>query len=749
MLNRIKRWLEAPQFEGDEEKTSQARIANTLIVTLGGALLVAIFILIPFFAFQKIGSWVVSITMLGGLILGRHLIARGRFQLGGMLVFTLINICILALLILSGGSSSTAMFYFAAAVLVAGFFLEGRVVTWLTLATFLIAVVFLFLQERRLVVIPQVFVFNSVFSWFATGLGLLFMLRTRDLFVGNFRNSLILARQKNIASQQAEARFRAIAENSSDGIVFIDAERKILYVSPAYKQLLGFDPEEMMGHFGPEFIHPEDREFTAQTFAELIQIPNRIEKIEYRLRRKDGSYCWVETTTTNFLDNPDVRSIVLNQRDITERKLAEEKLRQSEERYRTLFEQASDGIFYLSIDGKLMAVNESLARMHGYKVEEMQGMDLQRLDTPENVLQIPDRMRRVMAGESIEFETEHYHKDGHTFPLSVSTGLISVGGQQLIQAFHHDITGRKHGENELRESKALLLGAFNNSPLLMTISDLATGKYLEVNDSYCRVSEFSREESIGRTSIELGWLGKEERAKMVGALQKDGKVTGLELTLHSKSGKTVICRYSGNVIQTPLGNKLLSTAEDITERKHAQQALQESEKKYHELFRVNKDGIAIFQLDRNGVPGVFVELNDAAPKMLGYTRQEMLKLTPIMLEPQLTREELQARQAELKLHGIVNFETVLQHQNGHAILTEFTAQVIQYNGQPAVMNIVRDITERKIAEEKIQQQLAELQSWYAVTMERETRTLELKQEVNELLQRLDEPARYASADPAE
>ncbi len=164
--------------------------------------------------------------------------------------------------------------------------------------------------------------------------------------------------------------------------------------------------------------------------------------------------------------------IVRIEKMLRDNKQADESLRASEERYRSLFQQASDGIFYLSADGKVLAVNESFARMHGYSVEEIQGMNLQDLDTPENAQEIPERMRLVMAGEVIEFETEHYHKDGHVFSLAVSTGAISVGSEQLIQAFHRDITERKQAEEKLQKSEANIRAIFANSAQSFMLIDL-------------------------------------------------------------------------------------------------------------------------------------------------------------------------------------------------------------------------------------------------------------------------------------
>jgi|GEM_PF-5386116 len=121
----------------------------------------------------------------------------------------------------------------------------------------------------------------------------------------------------------------------------------------------------------------------------------------------------------------------------------------SERLFRALFEQASDGICFLDAAGKVISVNESFARMHGYTVEEMLRLGLERLDV-DGTGPVPERMRRVMAGETLTFEAEHFHKNGHIFLLEVTTNLISVGNEQLIIATHRDITERNKTEAELR-----------------------------------------------------------------------------------------------------------------------------------------------------------------------------------------------------------------------------------------------------------------------------------------------------------
>ena len=130
--------------------------------------------------------------------------------------------------------------------------------------------------------------------------------------------------------------------------------------------------------------------------------------------------------------------------------------RAREERYRVLFDRASDGIMILSLSGNLVAVNASFARMHGYTTKEMQTLNLKDLDTPETYRLLPEKMERILSGESITFEVEHYHKEGHIISLEVSSSLIYSDGEPLIQAFHRDITERNRQRDLIAEHNTLL-----------------------------------------------------------------------------------------------------------------------------------------------------------------------------------------------------------------------------------------------------------------------------------------------------
>jgi PAS domain S-box-containing protein len=103
----------------------------------------------------------------------------------------------------------------------------------------------------------------------------------------------------------------------------------------------------------------------------------------------------------------------------------------------------------LRSDGTIVAANESFARMHGYQPEDLQSLNLRDLDTPDTLRGLPGRLKRILAGETLTFEVEHYHKDGHVVPLEVTSSQIVSNGESLIQAFHRDISERKQAADRI------------------------------------------------------------------------------------------------------------------------------------------------------------------------------------------------------------------------------------------------------------------------------------------------------------
>ena len=211
---------------------------------------------------------------------------------------------------------------------------------------------------------------------------------------------------------KSESLFRAVVEHSHDGIVLMNPERRPFYVSPSYTQISGYSPEEWIGGYGPDFIHPKDREIAANSFRDVLQSPGKMAAAAYRLRHKKGHWFWVETNATNLLDDPVIHAVVLNSRDITERKRAEDALRENAIRYRTLLDNLPQLVWQRDLNSVFIDGNAACARTLGTTVEGLVGKtdyDFYPVDLAEKYR--ADDQRIIEHGVSETFD-ERFLKDG-------------------------------------------------------------------------------------------------------------------------------------------------------------------------------------------------------------------------------------------------------------------------------------------------------------------------------------------------
>lgn len=260
--------------------------------------------------------------------------------------------------------------------------------------------------------------------------------------------------------------------------------------------------------------------------------------------------------------------------DITQRRRAEEALRKSEQRFRVLFDTASDGIFLLDTHGVIVALNPAFAAMHGYSVDEMLSMDLMELDTPDTARLAPSRLERLFAGEPLSFEAEHYCKSGATIPLDVSANLVVIGEEKFVLGFHRDITLRKQAERALELSEAKFSTAFDTSPDAVNINRLSDGMYIDVNQGFTHLTGYTKQDVAGKTSSDIRiWDDMADRDRLVAGLMRDGMVSNLEARFRRKDGSLTTALMSARTMEIDGEQCILSVTRDIADRKAAEEAL--------------------------------------------------------------------------------------------------------------------------------------------------------------------------------
>ena len=264
-------------------------------------------------------------------------------------------------------------------------------------------------------------------------------------------------------------------------------------------------------------------------------------------------------------------------------------LAESEARFRSYFELPQAGIAITSPEKGWMNVNASLCAMLGYSAQELAGMTWAELTHPDDLADDEAQFQRMLAGEidTYSLEKRFIHKRGNFVWTNLSVGSVRKPDRavEYMVALLQDITERKRMEEELRENERHTATILRMSPIVIGVSTVAEGRYTEVNDAFEQVLGYSRAETIGRTSRELNiWADDETRSKILREIQAHGRVENLEIRLRRKSGDV----FPALVFMTPIFLRdepsLLAMVMDITERKRAEMALQESERRLATLL---------------------------------------------------------------------------------------------------------------------------------------------------------------------
>jgi PAS domain S-box-containing protein len=243
-----------------------------------------------------------------------------------------------------------------------------------------------------------------------------------------------LALAEDLHRRQSEERFRSMVQNASDVILVMGADQTVSYISPAVESVLGYKPEDVIGKDNIAPVHPDDMPGVQETLACAVGNPGVPFPLELRLQHADGSWRHLASTCTSLLDDPAVNGIVINSRDVTERKRAEQALQESEERFRSLVEQATDALFVHDLEGRLVDVNQQACDSLGYTREELLTMSVNDVEKNFDLASLSILWERISSDGPINLNGIHRRKDGTTFPVEVRIGPLATGGRRLVLA---------------------------------------------------------------------------------------------------------------------------------------------------------------------------------------------------------------------------------------------------------------------------------------------------------------------------
>jgi PAS domain S-box-containing protein len=423
------------------------------------------------------------------------------------------------------------------------------------------------------------------------------------------------------ALEAREKRFRALTENSPDGITVVDKKGRVLYVSPSVERILGYSQAEVLGRPAIRYIHREDRSQFLQELARLTEQPGRT-LVQYRFRHKDRSWRWLESTISNLIGEPGFEGIVFNYRDITERKRAEEAVIESERAMRALVTSLDDIVFEFDEQGTYLNIWAADENLLSQPKDQLLGKRIVEVLGEETGGPFAEAVKRVVISgrpESIEYPLE-VTGGQRWFLARISPIVDSDNTYRSVSMLIRNITERKQAEQAYAAIQKRFQALIEHAPDGIALLDI-TGKLQQVTPSTEHILGYPLQEAV---SQDPGLLTHPDDLPVVLSLLNDliqhpGSVASIQYRFRHKDGSwRWLDSTISNLLAEPSVAAIVFNYRDITGRKQAENALQQA-KDFAENV-IQTANVIFLQLD---TAGNVLKLNAAAEEISGYSRSEI------------------------------------------------------------------------------------------------------------------------------
>lgn len=496
--------------------------------------------------------------------------------------------------------------------------------------------------------------------------------------------------------RESEEKYRALVEQSLDAIWTLRPDGTGHEVNQAWLDMFGYTREDLPAlHASDLYADPADRQVFLARIAETGSVRD-----EVRFRRKDGTELICERTVVARRD--DAGRVVAFQgvsRDVTADRAAEERLRQSEERYRALFEQSMDAIYISTPDGATMEANQAWLDLFGYTREELgQFAAIDLYADPADRARFLEQMAEHGA---VADEVRYKRRDGTVMDVqrAVIARKDARGKVVTYQGVMRDITARKQAERLLRESEERYRTLFERS-LDAVCLVAADGRLLDANPAYLELFGYSPED-VGRVNVRDRYVHPEERDEYLRQLERDGAVTDRHTQLTRTDGTVMDCVRSSIAYRDESGRivTIQTVTRDVTEWLRAQEALRRSEEKYRALFEQSMDAVAVYAVD-----GTLLDANPAHLRLFKLTQADIgLKgVLSLYVNPADRTDFLRRVERD---GAVVDQELRLRTADGVEMdcVRSAVARRDAEGRLVAVQTVTRDVTERRRAELELRQ----------------------------------------------
>ncbi|MDX6694968.1 MAG: hypothetical protein QOF02_2571 [Blastocatellia bacterium] len=487
------------------------------------------------------------------------------------------------------------------------------------------------------------------------------------------------------------------------------------FASEGCLELTGYLPADIVGNKKlsyADLIHPDDQQMVWESVQSALEEQKQFQ-LNYRIRNGDGEERWVWEQGRGVFDAAGqllfIEGFISN---ITERKRADEALRESERRYRQMFEQ--NQAIKLLIDpehGDIIDANPAACEFYGYSLQELRARKITDLNTLPPA-QVRAKLKEALAKRSDYFQFRHLLANGEVRDVEVFTGPVDYKGGKVLFSIVLDVTERRSAEERLRNSEEKYRAIFNNATMGIYQS-LPDGTLLGVNHTLARMLGYdSAEELLQRNIARDIYFQAEDRERLIATHEPSGTAADVEVLWKKKDDSPVWIHLNAHAVKDAAGASLYydGFVQDITERKQAEAARRETEERYRELFENANDIIYTHDLQGN-----FTSLNKTGERITGYAREEAVRmniasiLAPEQLE--IAREMIARKESE-KVSTVYELEIV--NKEGERVALEVSTRLIYSDKTPiGVQGIARDVTERKRVKAELQASEAELRALFA------------------------------------
>jgi PAS domain S-box-containing protein len=558
------------------------------------------------------------------------------------------------------------------------------------------------------------------------------------LFLGlaHMRGRLAAVREESIRAWERDRRLRSLVENALDIVTVITADGMVLYVSPSVQRVLGHDPELLKGTDVFTLIHPDDLQRVRGFLASRIYKPGVAPLIECRIQHRDASWRHFEVAGNNLLTHPDVSAIVINARDVTQRREAEAAVRASERRFRRLVEKSWDVFMLLNRDGVIDFMSPSIQRVLGNAPGEYAGRQMFDFVHPDELLKVGEAFQSVLSepGRSVLVEARARHASGeYRWLEAVGTNLLDDPTVKAVVVIFRDKTARRRLEDVLRTITEGISGAtgeefFHSMVVLLTqvlgaryafiaradgagegeLATIAVSSADEIQENFAYSltgspcgNVFGREtcsypDGVRQQFPHDDLLGEMDVESYLGTPLFDttGQPLGLLVVMDTKT------MAEEQLVRSTLEVFAARAAAEL-ERERTLEALRQSEESNRALVEH-----ATYGIYRSTPAGRFVSVNPALVRMLGYdSEEELLSLDiarDVYAEPAMRRVLMHRDRAAERIDGV---EVEWKRKNGATFLVRLSGQPVR-GGEGVIESyemIAEDVTEQRALEDQLRQ----------------------------------------------